>query len=187
MNLDFILMAVCIFGAIFMASKKNTETTETPDIKKIIYTLLAVIATLLVETLCNRLLASLNLTGLVIAEVVAMVCRFLGVVLVLLILNDYRPKIIFYITLGLCVPLLVIIARAYYTALFNEVSLLTSGNLLESFGATSSAGKIGVAMVIAKAAPSIYLLVMYGFEMFMPAKKQDDDNDGERKENKYNR
>lgn len=178
MNIDFILMAVCIFAGIWMASKKNTETTDTPDIKKIIYTLLAVIVTLLLETLCNRFLAALSVSGLIIAEILGMVLRYIGILLILFLLNSYKAPKKNHITLALCAPVLGLVSQSYYKALFDEFSSLTTDGILDTMSSVSTVSKIGLFMVILKAIPSVSVLLGYAIKMFIPQPPVDTDKLG---------
>lgn len=178
MNFDFFIMAICIFAGIWMASKKSTETTEAPDIKKIIYTLLAVIVTLLAETLCTKCLAALYVVGLIITEILSMLFRYIGIALALFLLSSYKVSKKSHIALALCAPVLALVSQSYYNALYAEISAFSSGNLLETLSTTSSVSKIGLFMVILKAVPSVSLLLSYAIKMFIPESPVDTDKLG---------
>lgn len=174
MNLDFILMALCVFAAVCMASKKNSETEPVPDIKRIIYTVLAVAVTLVLETLVTRFVAALSSTGFIITSAVGMILRFIGIVLALFILAKYKPSKQDFITLVLCIPLILLISRSYYLAILNELAIIKSGDFLQAATGMDSSKKIGIFYVLVKSAPSLYLLTGFWLKNFLPPKDTED-------------
>jgi len=179
MTLDFILMAGCIFISIFLANKKNSDDNLDPDFKNILIAIACIIGTLLVETISTRILAPIGVGGCVVAEIFAMLLRCAGIILILYVLNGYKPTKKFIINPVLCIPVLALVANSYYNTLFDSLTSLYSTSfaaMTNALAAKNSAGKIGLFMVLIKTLPAANYIISYAINTFFPHKEDEEEN-----------